>query len=122
MRAPESEPGQKKRRAGRTGPVTAAGRRVSSRNALKHGLGVALGFTAPVMALAAFMVEEGEGREEALRLAEAFLDVRRVREARHQAMLAAMATQTEFVPPSVFDRYERKALSRRRRLVRALAG
>jgi hypothetical protein len=122
MRTSASDPAQKKRRAGRTGPVTAAGRRVSSRNALKHGLGVALGFTGPVMALAALLVDEGEGKEEALRLAEAFLDVRRVREARHQAMLAAVATQAEFVPASVFDRYERKALSRRRRLLRALEG
>jgi hypothetical protein len=111
----------KKRRAGRTVPVSVAGRKVSSRNALKHGLGVALGFTEPVKALAAKLVEEGEGKEEALRLAEAFLDVRRVREARHQAMLAAAVTQGEFMPLSVFDRYERKALSRRKRLVRELA-
>ena len=111
----------KKRRAGRTGPVSVAGRKVSSRNALKHGLGVALGFTEPVKALAAKLVEEGEGKDEALRLAEAFLDVRRVREAR-QAMLAAAVTQGEFMPLSVFDRYERKALSRRKRLVRAFEG
>ena len=94
---------------------------MSSRNALKHGLGVALGFTEPVKALAAKLVEEGEGKEEALRLAEAFLDVRRVREAR-QVMLAAAVTQGEFIPLSVFDRYERKALSRRKRLVRGVEG
>ena len=101
--------------------MTEAGRRASSRNALKHGLGVPLGCTGPVAALAAMLVEEGQGKEDALRLAEAFLDVRRVREARHQSMLAAAAMQADFAPPAVFDRYERKALSRRRRLVRALA-
>lgn len=105
-----------------TGPVSAAGRRASSRNALKHGLSVMpTGAEARVSALAALLVAARGGdpsREEAAsRLAEALLDVVRVREARHQALL--LAGRPDAMPPAVLDRYEKRALSRRRRLLRA---
>lgn len=116
-------PAEGKRRSGRTGPVTKQGRKASSRNALKHGLRAKLSvmadYAAPVADLARLLVREGKDEEAALRLAEALLDVRRVREARHHAMMAAADPGAVLLPP-VYDRYERQALSRRRRLVREL--
>jgi len=113
-----------KRRSGRTGPVTKQGRKASSRNALKHGLRAKLSmmtdYTAPVAELARLLMREGREEDVALRLAEALLDVRRVREARHHAMIAAAADPAAVLPPPIYDRYERRALSRRRRLVRDL--
>lgn len=113
-----------KRRSGRTGPVTKQGRKASSRNALKHGLRARLSgmavYAAPVEALARLLVREGRAEETALQLAEALLDVRRARDARHQAMLAVAADPGATLPPPVYDRYERRALSRRRRLLRDL--
>jgi len=117
-------PAEGKRRSGRTGPVTKQGRKASSRNALKHGLRAKLSvmadYTAPVAELARLLVREGRDEDVGLRLAEALLDVRRVREARHHAMIAAAADPGALLPPPIYDRYERRALSRRRRLVRDL--
>ena len=115
---------RKKRGSGRTGPVTAQGRKASSRNALKHGLDIALGrlatYAGPAAELAALLVRDGASPEKAQPLAEALLDVVRIRAARHAAMAAAIANHQDVMPTPALDRYERRALSRRRRLVRAL--
>jgi len=115
---------RKKRGSGRTGPVTAQGRKASSRNALKHGLDIELGrlaaYAGPAAELAALLVRDGASLEKAQPLAEALLDVVRIRAARHAAVAAAIANLEDVVPSPAFDRYERRALSRRRRLMRAL--
>ena len=117
-------PAEDKRRSGRTGPVSKEGREISSRNALKHGLGAKLAgmpsYAAPIAALAGLLAREGKAQEAALELAEALLEVGRVRAARHRMMLAGAANKCAALPPPIYDRYERRALSRRRRLVRDL--
>jgi len=121
--APPHAP-RKKRGSGRTGPLTAGGRLASSRNALKHGLDVELGrlatYAGPATALAKLLMCGGAGAALAQPLAEALLDVVRIREARHRALLALAGDLQDAQFPAVFDRYERRALSRRRRLIRAL--
>jgi hypothetical protein len=130
------------RRNGRagTGPKTAAGRARASRNARRHG------FTLPVLAepslapevapLAAEIVRSagahvGDAATHALacRIAEAMIDLRRIRSAK-QPLVAELAAALVADPDEVrsalralarLDRYERYALWRRKTAIRAFA-
>lgn len=116
-----------------TGPRTAGGKVRSSRNALRHGLAAAMGHepgrSTEVEQLACAIA--GERLHPALlyyarAAAEAELDIVRVRAARASAIEpetepGANAFEHAAVVIAKLDRYERRALSRRTRALRALA-
>jgi hypothetical protein len=104
-----------------TGPKTAAGKARSARNARRQGLNLPV-LVDPVLApdveaLARRIAGEGASAETyalAVRIAEAQVDVMRVR--RIRTALVAEIARTNEVPAEVVavDRYERRALSRRK--------
>jgi hypothetical protein len=105
-----------------TGPKTSAGKAISSRNARRHGLNLPAlndpAFAADIAALAREIIgrDASERRLElACRIAAAQIDLVRVRRAR-QDLLANTPMAT--VRLAVFDRYECRALSRRKFAIR----
>jgi len=136
------------RRNGRAsqGPRTAAGKARASRNARRHGLSLPVWSdpqaAAEVRALAARIAGDGAHREQralALRVAEAQIDLCRIRRRRHRLLdrkadapaddgdsgptgyLARLARVLETCGKELraLDGYERRALSRRKSAVRA---
>jgi hypothetical protein len=117
-------------RAGR-GRKSAAGKASSARNALRHGLSVPLGAdpvaSAEVAALARAIVPPAgapgdagpELAELARRVAEAQLDLLRVRRSRHDLIAAALGGPDGDLAAhlAAMDRYERRARSRRKRAI-----
>lgn len=122
-----------------TGPRTAAGKQQACRNALKHGLAVPVRANAALSQEAAALAQAITGADEcdprliqaAALLAEAAIDVLRVRQAKADLLntlsLHAGGWQSEALGSSAgweqldkLDRYERRALSRRNTALRAL--
>ena len=119
-----------------TGPRTELGRRRSRRNALRHGLAIAIGsdpaFSEEIEALATAL-ERGGGQivgEFARQVAEAELDLLRIRKlkaARFHAVVgnpeAKLSDYSELSESLVqLERYERRAFSRRKRALLAMSG
>lgn len=119
-----------------TGPRTELGHRRSRRNALRHGLAIAIGsdpaFSKEIEALATAL-ERGGGqivREFARQVAEAELDLLRIRGLKAErfnmvirnpeAMLGDYCELSETL--AQLERYERRAFSRRKRALLAMSG
>jgi hypothetical protein len=124
-----------------TGPKTAKSRARSARNALRHGLSLPVhsdpGLSEEVEVLAREIAgpeAAAELQNLARRVAEAQIDLRRIRRARHHLLNASndrgyelranLLQEFAFLSQQtnqllVMDRYERGALSRRKRAIRA---
>jgi hypothetical protein len=120
-----------------TGPRSASGKRSVAVNALRHGLSVSV-LADPILASEVVELAERlahgatdpEMRELAVQVAAAQVDVERVRHARH-ALFARSAMGASGTEPRsgewcdeihelvALDRYERRAISRRRSSIRA---
>jgi len=109
-----------------TGPRSRGGKAVVARNALRHGL------TLPVLADPALAGEVADlarriagaeaserHREAARRIAEAQVDVLRIRRVRLQIMTEGFGEDDITVRLMRLDRYERRALSRRKAAIKA---
>jgi hypothetical protein len=116
-----------------TGPRTAVGKARVARNALSHGLSVPVpsdpGFALEVVELARTIAQSvagqslaGEPHELACRVADTIVDLRRVRLAKLPLVAAVDADLENCAKPLAqlwrLDRYERRALSRRKRAIR----
>jgi len=125
-----------------TGPQTTRGRARTARNALRHALSLPVcstpALSEEVEALAREIAGPGanaETQELARRVAEPQIDLRRVRYARHQFLSDTLSKTSNSTPQGpdklatilsrdakqllAMDRYERRALSRRKFAVRA---
>jgi hypothetical protein len=117
-----------------TGPKTAAGKATVARNALSHGLSLPVlsdPAIAPEVVELAGRIEQsvvgqsldGEHHELACRIAETVIDLRRVRVAKHPLSAEMAADPENCLEPLNqllrLNRYERRALARRKRAIRA---
>ncbi len=117
-----------------TGPKTTAGKATVARNALCHGLSLPVagdpGFAPEVVELARTIAQsvvgqslDGEYHQLACRIAETLIDLRRVRLAKHPLNVEVAADLRNCLKPLKqllrLDRYEARALSRRKRAIRA---
>ena len=126
MRGPDDGVSQARRSANRanaahsTGPRTSRGKARVSRNALRYGFrALRLADDGGEAMRIADLISDRQNllaRDQAIIIAECCMLIARIRQAR-AAALARMAL-TEL---SAFERYERRALSRRRRAISALA-
>ena len=103
-----------------TGPRTPAGKAAVARNALRHGLNISVladsALAAEVAALAQRIAGEGASeprRAAALRIAEAQVDVLRIRRLRLQIMTEGFGEDDITLRLNRLDRYEGRAFSRR---------
>ena len=91
-----------------TGPKTMQGRTRSARNALRHALSLPvysnLVLCEEVEALAREIAANAEIRELARRVAEAQIDLRRVRCARHRLLSKALGNPSYAAPPNVREK------------------
>src|SRR5262249_27902876 len=109
-----------------TGPRTRAGKAAVARNALRHGLSVPVladpALSAEAAALAQTIAGEGASeprRAAALSIAEAQVDVLRVRRVRAEIMAAGFGADDITARLMRLARYERRALSRRKAAIKA---
>jgi hypothetical protein len=109
-----------------TGPRTRAGKAAVACNALRHGLSLPVladpALAAEAAALARRIAGEGASEEQsaaALRIAEAQVDILRIRRVREQIMIEGFAAADPTARLMRLDRYERRALSRRKSAIRA---
>src|SRR6201993_5615608 len=110
-----------------TGPRTRDGKAAVARNALRHGLSLSVladpALAPEAAALARRIAGEGasdERRDAALRIAEAQGDIERIRRVRHQIMVEGFAAAGDITARLMrLDRYERRALSRRKAAIKA---
>jgi hypothetical protein len=119
-----------------TGPRSELGRLRSSRNALRHGLAVAIGsdpsFSKDIETLATTLASGRGGQivqEFARQVAEAHLDLVRIRQLRAERLAAVFgnpeATLEDYSELdenlAQLERYERRAFSRRKRALLAMS-
>ena len=109
-----------------TGPRTANGKAAVARNALRHGLSLPVlahpALAADVAALARRIAGEGASEprhDAALRIAEAQVDVERIRRVRLGIMTEGFGEDDITARLMRLDRYERRALSRRNSAIKA---
>jgi hypothetical protein len=117
-----------------TGPRSEAGQRRSRRNALRHGLAIAIGsdpsFSDDIRRLASILARGNRGQkigEFAHQAAEAEIDllrIRKIRASRFNAILGNPETKLDHSELNEelakLERYERRAFSRRKRAFRAI--
>ncbi|HEU5274963.1 MAG TPA: hypothetical protein VFU97_14975 [Xanthobacteraceae bacterium] len=136
MTSPAKLRANRRNAAKSTGPKTAAGRAKAARNARRHGL------TLPVLGDPALSREvediarrievsvtgaaaDSPGHAHACRIAETLIDLKRVRDAKLPVVAELHADPTNAMAPvralARLDRYERRALWRRRLAVREFA-
>ncbi len=134
MTSPAKRRANRRNAAKSTGPTTAAGKARAARNARRHG------FTQPVLADPTLAPEvdalartietsvlgraaDAPGHIHACEVADAIIDLRRVREAKLPLVAALDAEPNKAAGPlrelARLDRYERRALWRRKLAIRA---
>ncbi len=136
MTSPAKLRANRRNAAKSTGPKTPAGRAVAARNARRHGLTIPVlldpALSRDVEDLARGIEKSVTGREadarghdHACQVADAMIDLRRVRDAKLPVMAALHADPKTAAGPlrelARLDRYERRALWRRKLAIRAFA-